>query len=237
MSLEKAIDAIRNGRIVLVYDFDDREKECDMTVASQFVTYETIRTMRKDAGGLLCTTTPYRLAENIGLPFLSDTFWDAGEKYPLLRAMAPTDIPYDRTKSSFGITINHRDTYTGITDRDRELTIRTYVDTIFQDKPANEIAEDMGKHFRAPGHVHLLNSSEHILKNRFGHTELTTALMYIAGVKPSATICEMMGDDGRSRDKKSCFEYAESHDIPFVTGEEIIKAWEQFKDDHPEMDV
>ena len=55
MSVEKALEAVRNGRIILIYDFDDREGESDMTVASQFVTHEKIRTMRKDAGGLLCT--------------------------------------------------------------------------------------------------------------------------------------------------------------------------------------
>ena len=59
---ERALDDIRAGRPVLVYDFDDRERETDMTVASQFVTASTLRTMRHDAGGLVCTTTPGRLA-------------------------------------------------------------------------------------------------------------------------------------------------------------------------------
>ena len=126
MEFEKALEDIRNGKPILVYDFDDRERECDLTVASQFVTFETLRMMRKDAGGLVCTTLPYGKAMELGLPFMSDVFWDDVEKYPLLKAMAPTDIPYDRTKSSFGITINHRDTYTGITDKDRALTISEF---------------------------------------------------------------------------------------------------------------
>ena len=75
MSVEKALEAVRDGRIILIYDFDDREGESDMTVASQFVTHEKIRTMRKDAGGLLCTIAPYGLARAVGLPFLSDVFW------------------------------------------------------------------------------------------------------------------------------------------------------------------
>ena len=237
MSMEQALEAIRKGQIILVYDFDDREKESDMTVASEFITYEHITQMREDAGGLLCTTTPNKLAKDIGLPFLSDVFWEAGAKHPLLRKMAPNDIPYDGTKSSFGITINHRDTYTGIPDRDRALTIREYANTIFQDKPAEEIAEDLGKHFRAPGHVHLLNTSEQILKNRFGHTELCTAMMYMAGVKPSATICEMMGHDGHSRTKEGCYRYAEEHNMPIVSGDEVIAAWKEFKQNHPELDV
>ena len=228
MDFEKVLEDIRNGRPVLVYDFDDRERECDLTVASEFVTPSVLRMMRHSAGGLVCTTTPYRTAMDIGLPYLSDVFWDVCEKYPMLRSMAPTDIPYDRSKSSFGITINHRDTYTGITDNDRALTIRAYADTIFQDKPVDEIRKDMGERFRAPGHVHLLNTTEHILKSRFGHTELCTALMYMAGVKPSATICEMMDDDGGSRPKESVAVFAEANGIPLVEGKEIVSRWEDF---------
>lgn len=231
---ERVLDDVRNGKPVLVYDFDDRERETDMTVASQFVTPEVLRRMRNDAGGLVCTTTPGRLAEILGLPFMSDVFWDDAEKYPLLRAMAPTDIPYDRTKSSFGITINHRDTYTGITDNDRAMTIRAYAETIFQDAPVEDIRRDMGERFRAPGHVHLLNTTDRILVDRRGHTELCTALMYMAGVKPSATICEMMGDDGGARSREGVEAYAESEGLSFVTGDEILSSWEAFVAEHGE---
>ena len=228
MSVEKALEDIRNGKIVLVYDFDDRERETDMAIASEFITHEALRTMRHDAGGLVCTTTPYALAKAIGLPFMSDVFYDDAEKYPLLKAMAPTDIPYDNTKSSFGITINHRKTYTGITDNDRALTIREYAKTIFQDAPVEKIREDLGENFRSPGHVHLLNTAEHPLENRKGHTELVNALMVMAGVKPSGTICEMMGDDGNSQPKAMTKRYADEHGLTFVTGDEIIEAWKKF---------
>ena len=228
MQFEDVLDDIRNGKPILVYDFDDRERECDLTVASEFITPGILRMMRQSAGGLVCTTTPYRTAKALGLPYLSDVFWDDSEKYPLLRAMAPTDIPYDNTKSSFGLTINHRDTYTGITDNDRALTIRSYAETIFQDKPVEEIRKDMGERFRAPGHVHLLNTTEHILKSRFGHTELCSALMYMAGVKPSATICEMMGDDGGSRTKDSVAEFARENGINMIDGKDVIAEWEKF---------
>ncbi len=232
MGLDKALEDIRNGRPILVYDFDDRERESDMTVASQFVTPEIIRKMRKEAGGLICTTTPYKVAETLGLPFMSDVYWDDCKKYPLLAMMAPTDIPYDRTKSSFGITINHRKTYTGITDNDRAMTVKAYADTIFQDKPAEDIRKDLAYSFRAPGHVHLLNTSEKILENRHGHTELCTALMYMAGVKPSATICEMMGDDGGSMSKEDVRKYADANGITMVTGDDVLKAWAEWKAEH-----
>ena len=226
---DRVLEDIRAGRPVLVYDFDDRERETDMTVASQFVTPEVLRRMRHDAGGLVCTTTPGRLAEEIGLPFMSDVFWDDVERYPLLRAMAPTDIPYDRTKSSFGITINHRDTYTGITDDDRALTITQYAETIFMDAPVEDIRREMGERFRAPGHVHLLNTTDRILVDRRGHTELCTALMYMAGVKPSSTICEMVGDDGGAMPRDRVEEYAASEGLCFVTGAETLERWEALR--------
>lgn len=228
MSVEKALEEIRKGNIVLIYDFDDREKETDMVIASEFVTRDTIRLMRKDGGGLICTTTPYDIANKVGLPFMSDVYQDDATKYPILSAMTPNDIPYDNTKSSFGLTINHRKTFTGITDNDRTLTIREYVKTIFQDKTGKEIAENLGKNFRAPGHVHLLNTAEVPLKDRKGHTELANALMVMAGVKPSATICEMIGDDGNSMSKEETIQYAEKHGLIFITGNEIIKDWNIF---------
>ncbi len=225
MEFEKVLEDIRSGRPVLVYDFDDRERETDMTVASQFVTPEVLRTMRNEAGGLICTTVPGEVASRLGMPFLSDIFWDDSYKFPILAAMAPSDIPYDRTKSSFGITINHRETYTGITDRDRALTITQFAEVAFRDAPAEEVIAEMGRQFRAPGHVHLLNTTDRILETRKGHTELCTALMYMAGVTPSATICEMMGDDGGSRSKEDVARYAEEHGLSMVTGDEIIERW------------
>ena len=226
MSLDDAIDDIRNGKIVLIYDFDDRERETDMVIASQFVTSDVIKKMRKDAGGLICTTTPFNKAKELGLPFMSDVLSDDYGRYPLLKAMAPTDIPYDETRSSFGITINHRGTYTGVTDNDRALTTSEYVKTIFSDDPAEEKIIKLGKNFRSPGHVHLLNTSDSILASRKGHTELSTALMMLAGVSPSATICEMMGDDGNAMSKEDVKRYAEMNNHVFLEGEEIIEAWE-----------
>ncbi|MDR1691186.1 MAG: 3,4-dihydroxy-2-butanone-4-phosphate synthase [Candidatus Methanoplasma sp.] len=227
-NLSKALEDIRAGKIVLVYDFDDRERETDMTIASEFVTADVLKRMRNDAGGLVCTTTPNRTAKELGLPFLSDVFWNNRDSYPLLGLMAPNDIPYDNTKSSFGITINHRRTYTGITDSDRALTINEYVKTIFSDEPADNKIKELGEHFRAPGHVHLLNTTSKLLKTRHGHTELCTALMYMAGVRPSATICEMLGGNGIANSKEAVIEYSKKNGMQFVTGEQIVEAWDKF---------
>jgi len=227
MPLNDAIDDVRKGKVVLIYDFDDRERETDMVIASQFVTPDVIRTMRKDAGGLICTTTPLNIAKELGLPFMSDVLSDDYERYPILKAMAPIDIPYDGTRSSFGITINYRHTYTGVTDNDRALTTSEYVKAIFSDDTIEKKIERIGKDFRSPGHVHLLNTSDKILEDRKGHTELSTALMILSGVDPSATICEMMGDDGNAMSKEDAKVYAKKNNYVFLEGKDIIEAWKR----------
>lgn len=225
-AVKKALDCLKQGRFVLVYDFDDREMETDMVIASEFVTPATIRTLRKDAGGLICTTVSHEVSEKLQLPFLADVLANNYSQYPVLKGLAPNDIPYD-TKSAFSITINHRRTFTGITDKDRAMTTSEFA-KLAKDA-LNDGAEQsrarFGKEFRAPGHVHLLNASKDLLVARKGHTELTTALLALSGLVPSATICEMMGDDGNALGKDKAKEYAKRFDLCFLEGTDIIDAW------------
>jgi 3,4-dihydroxy 2-butanone 4-phosphate synthase len=224
-----ALDSLRKGRFVLVYDADGREEETDMIMASEHVTSDAIRTMRKDGGGLICTTADSHIQDALGLPFLAEVFKDMGEKFPVMHELIPNDIPYD-VKSAFGITINHRSTFTGITDNDRAQTIGRF------SKLAEEAVskgdgwgiKEFGKGFRAPGHVHLLNASRKILETRFGHTELSTALVIMAGLVHSATVCEMMGDDGNALPKSQAMEYAERNGLDFLEGADVISAWKEF---------
>jgi 3,4-dihydroxy 2-butanone 4-phosphate synthase len=78
--------------------------------------------------------------------------------------------------------------------------------------------------------VHLLNPSNDLLKNRFGHTELSTAMVVMAELIPSATICEMMGDDGNALRKDAAMKYGKENKLSFITGEEIIEAWEKWSE-------
>jgi len=223
--VEKALECLRNGKFVLVYDFDDREKETDMVIASEFVVPASIRMMRKNAGGLICTTVSHDIWEKLQLPFLNDVLVNSYDNYPILQRLAPNDIPYD-TKSAFSITINHRRTFTGITDNDRALTTSEFAKLakmVIDDGEMARVA--FGRDFRSPGHVHLLNASKNLLTTRKGHTELTTALIKMSGLTPSATICEMMGEDGNALSKEKAKEYAKEFDLCFLEGQEIINAW------------
>ncbi|MFA5312100.1 MAG: 3,4-dihydroxy-2-butanone-4-phosphate synthase [Methanomassiliicoccales archaeon] len=228
-SVDEAIRDMSKGRMVLVYDFDNREGETDMAIASEFVTAESIREMRKSAGGLICTTAHNDMVEALGLPFLADIFNEASKDHPVLTGLVPNDIPYD-TKSAFGITINHRKTFTGITDIDRALTVSEFAKLIKNSggKSPAALREEFGRSFRAPGHIHLLNATKNLLTKRFGHTELTTALAVMAGVVPSTTICEMMGDDGKALDKSKAKAYAVRNDLCFLEGQQVIDAWKDW---------
>jgi 3,4-dihydroxy 2-butanone 4-phosphate synthase len=226
----KALQELREGRIVLVYDADGREEETDMVVASERVTSEAIRTLRKDAGGLICTTADVAIQKALGLPFLTEVFLGMADHYPVMRELIPNDIPYD-VKSAFGITINHRKTFTGITDNDRAMTVNEFASLAKRAIGSEDgwAKREFGKNFRAPGHIHLLNTSERILETRFGHTELATALTIMAGMVPSATVCEMMGDDGNALSKEKAAEYGRKHGFAFLVGADIIEAWRELR--------
>jgi 3,4-dihydroxy 2-butanone 4-phosphate synthase len=226
--LEKAIHDIREGKMVLIYDFDDRERETDLVLASEFMTPEGIREMRKSGGGLICTTAHNDIVTALDLPFLAEVFACAAKNHAVMDLLSPNDIPYD-TKSAFSITINHRHTFTGVTDRDRALTISEFAKLakrVGKEDP-KALREECGRSLRAPAHVHLLNSSQELLSKRFGHTELSTALMVMAGVTPSATLCEMMGDDGNALSKEDARNYAKTHGLVFLDGKEIVDAWKK----------
>lgn len=226
--IERALQDLSKGKMILIFDSDDRERETDMTVASQFVTAASIREMRKNAGGLICTTAHHDICQKLDLPFLADVLECNHDRHPVLRNLAPNDIPYD-TKSAFSITINHRRTFTGVTDNDRALTVSEFA-KLAKDSYAMSAEESrmaFGKAFRAPGHIHLLNSTPQLLSKRKGHTELATAMMVMAGVTPSATICEMMGDDGNALSKEKAKRYADRFDLCFLEGKDIIEFWKR----------
>ncbi len=218
--IEQAITALKEGRFILLYDFDDREGETDFAIRSDAVTPAHIRQMRKDGGGLICTAVHPEAAQRLGLPFASDVFracTDVAEK--------EGDIPYDRMNhSSFSLWVNHRDTFTGITDRDRALTINAVAAQV--KKSLNGGGANFHADFRTPGHCALLRAAEGLLTRRRGQTELSVALAEIAGITPAITICEMLDDEsGNALSKEDAKAYARRHGLVFVEGEDVLKRW------------
>jgi len=228
-NISRAIKDLQNGKFVLIYDNDDREGEADIVMASEFVAPESIRTMRKDGGGLIFLMTSSDIADKLKLPFLADLFSDVGDKYPVLKELIPNDIPYD-SKSSFSLYINHRDTFTGITDIDRSLTMNKFAGLAKKIENIDDGAATkmFGKEFRSPGHIPICVASKNLLNERVGHTELVVSLLNMANFTPVGSGCEIMGDNGRALSKTKAKNYADENGFVFLEGKEIIKAWEKW---------
>lgn len=222
MRITKAIDELKKGKPILLYDSEGREEETDIVIPAQHVTADYVRMLRRDGGGLLCLALHHDIAQRLGLPFLTDVWKSAAITYPVFNELWPDDIPYDE-KSSFSITINHRKTFTGISDQDRCLTIKELARIGEQAYSGNLENGAFGRAFRSPGHVILLRAAEGLLENRQGHTELSVSLMEEAGLIPMASICEMLGDDGKSLSHNAARGYAKEHDLSFIEGRETIE--------------
>jgi 3,4-dihydroxy 2-butanone 4-phosphate synthase len=229
-TVDAATQALQRGEIVLLYDADGREEETDMVVLGRHCSPETLRTLRTDAGGLVCTAIAPEFHQALDLPFLSDLIQGATAKHPSLAGLLPDDIAYDGSKPAFGLTINHRDTFTGITDRDRSLTMMALEEFLGQidatDMEAARVA--FGRQFRSPGHVSLLNGAPGGLGSRLGHTELSLELARLAGATPVTTVCEMLDPQtGMALSRAAAQAYAAEHGLVFLTGSDVIRAWRE----------
>ncbi len=222
--LDEAIRAFRDGKFILLYDFDDRERETDFAIRADAVTRHHIMWMRKDGGGLICTAVHPDAAERLGLPFARDLM----SAYKGVERLG--EIPYDpKNPSSFSIWVNHRNTFTGITDRDRSLTINAIAEQVKAAMKGGNGTE-FNRIFRTPGHVALLRAAKGLLDQRCGQTELSIALAEFAGITPAVTICEMLDDEtGYALPKEDAIRYARRHGLPFIEGCEVLERWEKEK--------
>jgi len=234
--LPSALAALRRGEPVLLYDADGREGETDIVYASEHTTPEAIRHLRTDGGGLVCTTVAPEHHRKLGLPFLADLLAAQAAANPVLAEMRANDLRYDPSKSSFGITVNHRKTFTGIPDADRSLTIRELARFLggLDRAAVGDAQASFGAAFRTPGHCILLNGAEGGLAARQGHTELSLELARQAGLVPSTTICEMLDPrTGRALSKKDAQAYAQAKGLVWITGQDVLDAWRSTANPHP----
>lgn len=221
--ISRAIKSLKLGKFVLIYDADGREEEVDLVVGSQFTTPSHIKVMRKDGGGLIFMMVRSLIARKLQLPYLSDVFHEAGNQYHVLRELISHDIPYDK-KSSFSITIDHRKTFTGITDEDRAFTISEFARLVNESDP-NVALRLFGERFRSPGSVPICIASNESLQNRLGHSELSTALANLSGITPVLTGCEMLSGNYRALPKEIAIKYAKKRGLVFLEGKNIVDAW------------
>ena len=215
--LDRALAAFRAGDPVLVHDFDDREGETDLVYPAGAVGPADVARMRNDAGGLICVAVGDAVADAVGLPFLTEEI-----DHP---AAASHDLGYD-DRSSFSLPVNHRETFTGITDDDRARTVTELASMAAAVESGVAYgAEEFAEEFRAPGHVHVLRGAPDGLSDRLGHTELGLALAAETGLPPAVVVCEMLDDKtGAALSPAAAREYADRHGFPYVEGEALVEA-------------
>ena len=192
-TVEQAIEDIKNGKMIVVVDDEDRENEGDLIVAAETVTPEDINFMATYAKGLICTPIDgKRLDElNIGQMVANNT---------------------DNHETAFTVSIDAYDTETGISAFERCHTIKKLLDP--KAKPAS---------FRRPGHVFPLRSVEGGVLRRAGHTETTTDLARLAGFYPAGLCCEIMDDDGHMMRTPRLKEFAKKHGLHIITVQSLIE--------------
>lgn len=228
MKMKLALEDIRNGKFVLIHDSSKREDETDLVVAAEKVHPAHVAAMRRDGGGLICVALHPKAAENLGLPFLTDIYGVASSSHEVLDAAAPDDLPYDE-RSSFSISVNHRRTFTGVTDTDRALTI-SELGKLTKRAFNGSVVDDFGRDFRTPGHVPLLRAAEGLTEERQGHTELAVALIEMAGVSPAAVVCEMLDEETKQAlSPRRARGYAEEKGLVHLEGKKILRAYSDWK--------
>ena len=221
----RALQSLSKGGLILLHDSKSRENEVDMVVAAERVSPEYVGTMRRDAGGLLCLAVGARIGERLGLPYMRDIFRVAEKKYRVLKTLNEVRAPYGG-KSAFSVTINHKRTFTGVTDKDRALTILEFANLCNKaalNDDDEELRQEFAAHFKAPGHVHLLLEAKGSLNQRRGHTELAVYLCKLARMSPAAGICEMLdGINHNALSVEDAAAYAKKHSIPLLDGQQVI---------------
>jgi len=146
------------------------------------------------------------------------------QKHPVLFELQTNDLQYD-ARSAFTLSINHRDTFTGITDRDRALTTRRFAELYDEVKGQENAIQKLGDEFRTPGHIPVCRESHGGLKTRQGHTELAVGLARLSQMIPVVIGAEMLEPDGdNALSVEDARVWASQRGIPFLTGEELISA-------------
>ncbi len=192
--IEDAIETIRQGRMVIVVDDEDRENEGDLTIAAEKVTPDAINFMARHGRGLICLSmTPERLDEL---------------EIPLMVSQNTS-----RFETAFCVPIEAKArTTTGISAADRAATVLTAID------PATRPGD-----LARPGHMFPLRSREGGVLVRAGQTEAAVDLARAAGLYPAGVICEIMNEDGTMARVPQLAKFAKRHRLPMITIADLIK--------------
>lgn len=186
-AIEEALEALRQGRLIMVTDDPDRENEGDLICAAQFATTENVNFMAVHAKGLICMPMSAEYVQKLQFPQMVTTNTDNHE-------------------TAFTVSVDHVSTTTGISAAERSVTAMKCVEE--DAKPQD---------FRRPGHMFPLLAKPNGVLERNGHTEATVDLLRLAGLKPCGLCCEIMRDDGTMMRAPELQEKAREWGMVFIT--------------------
>jgi 3,4-dihydroxy 2-butanone 4-phosphate synthase/GTP cyclohydrolase II len=192
-TVEKAIEDIKQGKMVIVVDDEDRENEGDLVMAAEMATPEAINFMIRFGRGLVCVPLTAQRIEELDLP-------------PMVAHNT------DSHDTAFTVSVDARNTTTGISAFERALTIKKL------------IAPDAAPtDFTRPGHIFPLRAKEGGVLRRTGHTEAAIDLARLSGLYPAGVICEIVNEDGTMARVPQLMEYAQEHKMSIITIADLIQ--------------
>lgn len=194
-SIPELIEDIKNGKMVILVDDEDRENEGDLIFAADCVTPEKVNFMAKEARGLICLSLTQDKADSLGL-----------------KLMVPEESNSTPNKTAFTVSIEAAEgIHTGISAFDRSKTIEV---ACAKDAKREDII--------SPGHVFPLIGKSGGVLERNGHTEASIDLAKLAGFQSSAVICEIMNDDGSMARLDDLREFSKKHNIKLGSIEDLV---------------
>lgn len=193
-TIEEAINDIRQGRMVIVVDDENRENEGDLVLAAESITPEQVNFLTKYGRGLICVPMP-------------------GERMQELELSPMVQINTALHGTRFTVSVDAvENTTTGISAADRAFTIKTLADD-------NTKPSDLGR----PGHIFPIEARPGGVLSRAGHTEATVDLCRLAGLKPYGVLCEILDDEGKIARLPQLKKMASEKNLKIISVEELIK--------------
>lgn len=192
-TIEEAILDVKNGKMIIVVDDEDRENEGDIVVAAEKASPEVINFMATHARGLICVPMDGKRLDELDIkPMVTDNT--------------------DNHETAFTVSVDYKETTTGISAHERAATIKALIS-------GNNNPRD----FRRPGHIFPLRYREGGVLRRAGHTEATVDLCRLAGLYPAGVICEIMSNDGTMARVPELLEFAARYDLKVITIADLIE--------------
>ena len=199
--IKEVLEDLKAGKIVIVMDNEDRENEGDLICAAEFATPENVNFMASKAKGLICMPMHQDFAKKLDLDMM-------------------VQVNTDNHGTAFTVSIDHKDTSTGISAYERSVTAMHAVRD-------DAVPED----FRRPGHMFPLVAKPGGIFERDGHTEATVDMMEMAGLKKMGLCCEIMKDDGTMARRDDLFEFAHQYGLKICT----ISALKRYRKEHEKL--